>query len=89
MACVRAKLLSHVRLFATTCNVACKAPLSTEFSRQEYCTGLPCSPPGDLTDPGIEPASLMSLVLSGGFFTTSASWEAPIIRGPLQIILRI
>jgi len=48
-----------------------------EFSRQEYWSGLPCPPPGDLPDPGIEPASLMSGALAGGFFTTSTIWEAP------------
>ena len=68
---------SHVQLFATACTVACKAPLSMEFSRQEYCTGLPCPPPRALTNPGVKPASLMSPVLSGRFFTTSATWEAP------------
>ena len=45
------------------------------FSRQEYQSGLPCSPPGDLPDSGIEPASLISTALAGGFFT-SATWEA-------------
>jgi len=43
------------------------------FSRQEYWSGLPCPPLGDLPDPGIEPLSLMSPALAGGFFTTS--WE--------------
>ena len=38
---------------------------------------LPCSPPGDLPNPEIEPASLMSPALAGGFFTTSTTWEAP------------
>ena len=47
------------------------------FSRQEYWSGLPCPPPGDLPDPGIEPASLTSPALAGGFFTTSATWAAP------------
>ena len=46
-----------------------------EFSRQEYWSGLPCTPPGDLPDPVIEPASLVSPALAGGFFTTSATWE--------------
>ena len=46
------------------------------FSRQEYWSGLPYPPPGDLLDPGIEPASLMSPVLAGGFFTTGAIWIA-------------
>ena len=56
---------------------ACQAPLSMEFFRPEYCSGLPCPPTGDLPDPGIEVASLMSLALAGGFFTTSVTWEAP------------
>ena len=46
------------------------------FSRQEYWNGLPFSPPGDLPDPGIEPMSLASLALAGGFLTMSATWEA-------------
>ena len=54
-----------------------QAPLSTGFSRQGYCSGLPCPPPGDLPDPGIRSASPTSPALAGGFFTTSASWEAP------------
>ena len=40
------------------------------FSRQEYWSGLPCLPPGDLPDPEIEPESLMSPALAGRFFTT-------------------
>ena len=61
----------------TLWTVACQAPLSMGFSRQEYWSGLPFLSPGDLPDPGIEPASLMSLALAGRFFTTSATWEAP------------
>ena len=45
------------------------------FSRQEYWSGLPCLPPGDLLNPGIEAASLMSPELAGASFTTSATWE--------------
>ena len=45
------------------------------FSRKECLIGLPCPPPGDLPDPGIEPVALMSPTLAGGFFTTSATWE--------------
>ena len=56
---------------------ASQAPLFMEFSRQEYWSGLPRPLPGDLPDPGIEPASLDSLALAGGFFTTSATSEAP------------
>ena len=55
------KSFSHVRLFATLWTVAHQAPPSVGFSRQEYESGLPCPPPGDLPDPEIECASLMSL----------------------------
>ena len=63
----------------TLCNpwtVACQTPLSMGFSRQEYWSGLPCPPPEDLPDLGIEPVSLMSPALAGRFFTTSTTWEA-------------
>ena len=56
---------SYVWLFETLWTVAHLAPLSIEFSRQEYWGGLPCPPSGDLTDPGIEPTSLMSTALAG------------------------
>ena len=55
---------------------ACQAPLFMGFSRQEYWSGLPSSPPGNLLDPGMELTPLMSPTLAGRFFTTSASWEA-------------
>ena len=44
-----------VRLFVTPWILACQAPLSMEFSRQEFWSGLPCPSPGDLPDPGIKP----------------------------------
>ena len=69
-------LFSHVRPFETPWTVAHQAPLSMGFSRQEQWSGLACPPLGDLLDPGIEPESLMSPALAGGFFTTSATWEA-------------
>ena len=53
--------------------VAHQAPLSTGFPRQEYWSGLPFPSPEDLPDPGIEPTSLMSPALPGGFFTTSGT----------------
>ena len=68
---------SRVRLFATLWTVAHQAPLSMEFSRQEYWSGLPFPPPGDFPDLGIKPMSLMSPSLAGGFFTTSPTWEVP------------
>jgi len=51
------KSLSHVQPFATPWSVAYQDPLSMEFSRQEYWSGLPFPSPGDLPDPGIEPVS--------------------------------
>ena len=60
-------MLSHVRLFVTAWTIACQAPLSMEFSRQEYWNGLPFPFPEDLLYPGIEP---ISPVLAGGFFIT-------------------
>ena len=48
---------SSIRLFATLWTVACQASLSMGFSRQEYWSGLPCPPPGNLPDPGIEPST--------------------------------
>ena len=50
--------------------VAHQATLFMEFSRREYWSGLPFPPPGDLSDPEIEAASLVSPALAGGFFTT-------------------
>ena len=67
---------SHVQLFVTPWTIAHQAPLSMGFSRQEYWSGLPCPPPGDLPDSGKEPTSLMSPALAGGFFTTGTTWEA-------------
>ena len=55
--------------------VACQAPLSMEFSKQEYRSGLPFPPPGDLPDPGIELKSLASPALAGKFLATSTTWE--------------
>ena len=56
--------------------IACQAPLSMGFPRQEYWSGLPCSPPGDLPDPGIELASLLSSALASRISITSSTWEA-------------
>ena len=59
--------LSHVLLYVTLWTVAHQAPLSMGFSRQEYWSGLPCPPPGDRPSPEVEPASLTSPALAGGF----------------------
>ena len=53
-----------------------QAPLSLGFSRQEYWSGLSFPPPGDLSNPRVEPTSLASPSLAGGFFTSSTTWEA-------------
>ena len=55
--------------FVTPWTVARLVPVSMGFSRQEHWSGLPFPPPGDLPDPGIEPVSLGSPPVSGGFFT--------------------
>ena len=60
-------VLNCVWLFVTPWTVACQAPLSMEFSRQQYWSGLPFPSPGELPNPEIESASP---ALVGGFFTT-------------------
>ena len=77
---VCAQSLSVVQFYATLWTVACQVPLSMEFFRQEYWSGLPGPPPGDLPDPGIELGSLTSPSLPGRFFTTSTTWA---INNPL------
>ena len=67
---------NRVQLFGTLWTVTCQAPLSMGFSRQEYWSGLPCPPPGDLPNSGTAPASLMSPALADGLFTSSATWGA-------------
>ena len=69
---VHAQMLSHIQLFETPWTVAYQAPLSREFSRQEYWSRLPFPTPGDLPDQGIEPTSP---VLAGGFITTAPLGE--------------
>ena len=75
---------SHVQLCVTQWTAAHQAPLFTGFSRQEYWSGLPCPPPGDLPNPGIKPASLKSPALAGRFFTTSATPGQGSKPGPLH-----
>ena len=62
-------MLSHVQLFGIPRIVANKTPLSMEFAKQEYWSGLPFPTPEDLPNPGIEPVSLEPPALAGGFFT--------------------
>ena len=72
---------------ATPWTVVCQAPLSMEFSRQEYWSGLPFPSPGDL-DTGIDPlspASAVSPALAGGFFTTASPGKLVDIFGGLVL----
>ena len=70
----------RVRLFVTPWTVARQAPLSIGFSKQEYWSRLPFSPPGHLSYSGIEPSSLMSPALAGGIFPISATWDALFVK---------
>ena len=63
-------VFSHVQLFADPWTVVHQAPLSMEFSKQEYWSGWP------IPIPGIKPMSLVFPSLAGGFFTTGTTWEA-------------
>ena len=71
---VHVKSLSHVQLFVTPWTLARQAPLFMGFFRQECWSGLPFPSPGDLPDPGIEPASP---ALTGGFFIIEPPRETP------------
>ena len=73
--CVCVCMLSCVQLFVTPRTVAHQAPLSMEFSQQEYCSSLAFPTPGDLPYLEIKPLSFGSPVLAGRFFTTRATWE--------------
>ena len=68
LVCMLAKSFSHLWLFATLWTVARQAPLSEGFSRQEYWSGLPCPPPGDLPNSGIKPTSFMLPALADRVF---------------------
>ena len=67
---------SFIQLFATLWTVASQLLCPWDSPSENTGVGLPCPPPGDLLDPGIEPVSLMSPALAGRFFTTSITWKA-------------
>ena len=69
--CVCVCVLSRVQLFVTPWTVAHQAPLSMEFSRQKYWSGLPFPPPGDLLNLGIKPGSLAFPAMQVGYFPLS------------------
>ena len=71
-------VLSHVRLFATLCAVACQIPLSMKISRQEYWSGLPFPTSGHLPHPGIKPVSCISCIgrwILYHFVIWEAQWQ--------------
>ena len=72
--------------FASPWTVARLTPLSTGFSRQEYWSGLPFHPPGELPNPGMKPTSHTSPALAGGFFTTCTTWGALCFLSPRLIL---
>ena len=85
---MHAYVLNHssgVWIFVTLWTVAHQVPLSMQFYKQEYFSGLLCPPPGDLPNPGIEPSSLLSPALTGRFFTTGTIWKAPLSMYMYQI----
>ena len=69
--CAHMCALTHVQLFVTPWTVANQAPLSMGFPRQEYWSGSPFPTSRDLPDPEMEPTSLSTPGLAGGFFTTA------------------
>jgi len=80
--------LSCIQLCVTLWTAARQAPVSTEFSRQQYWSGLSRPPPRNLPNPGIEPGSLLSPPCIRGFFTTNTTWEAQ-MAAKLEIYNRI
>ena len=75
-------VLSHARLSATPWAVAQQAPLPLGFSRQEYWSGLPFPPPGDLPDPGIEPRPPVCPALQVDSFRLRPPGRRPLSRAP-------
>ena len=69
--CMHLSLFHCGQLFVTLWNVTHQTPLSLEFSRQEYWSELPCPPPGDLPDPGMEPSSPASPTLQADYLPLS------------------
>ena len=83
-ACVRSRF-SRVGLFGTPCTVAHQAPPSMGLSRQEYWRGLPCPPPRDLPNPGMEPC-LRVFCIGRRVLYTQHHLGSPVSAGKLKII---
>ena len=73
---MRAKLLQSCPTLCNPMDHSLQAPLPMAVSRQKSWSGLPCPSPGDLPDPGMEPASLTSPTFAGWSFTIGATWKA-------------
>ena len=84
---LRVCVLSCVRLFVTPWTVARQAPLSMGFSRQGYWSRFPFLPPGDISNPGTETASLVPPALAGRFFTTVPSGKPLCLFSLLQSVM--
>ena len=82
MCCAVLSRYSHVQLFATPWTVTLKVPLSMEFSRQEYWSGLPWPPPGNLPHSGTEPASLCLLLWQVSSLSLELPGKPPLISDP-------
>ena len=74
--CACTQSLSHVQLFAIPWTVARQAPLSMEFSRQEYWNGLPFPSPWESSQPRNQTQVSCISYTTGGFFTAEPTWEA-------------
>ena len=85
--CLCVKSLQSRQILYDLWTVAHQAPLSMGLSRQEYWSGLPCLCPGDLPNPRIEPVSLMSLALAGGFFNTLVYKEVKLAYPHLELAI--
>ena len=89
--CVRlCVLVAGSCLIVALWTAAHQVPLSMGFSRQEYWSGLPFPTPGDLPDPGLEPASPVPPALAGGFFTLEPpgkpTWGMPMLKNSFLFI---
>ena len=82
-------MLSPVQLFVTPWTVARQRSLSMGFSRQEYWSGLPFPPPGDLPDPGIEPTSPVSPALQVGSLHTESSEKLSLFKIILKTCIAV
>ena len=82
-------VLSRIQLFETPWTVAHQAPLSLQFSRQEYWSGLAFPTPGHLPDPGTESVILVSSVLAGGFFTTMPPGKLIVLKLLINLLIQL